>query len=103
MTCIANDWSFDHVFARQVEAFAKKGDLLVCFTTSGNSGNCVAAARAMRKAGGKTVGMLGKGGGKIKRLCDVPLVIDSEVTSHIQEAHQVVIHLLLEAVDASFG
>jgi D-sedoheptulose 7-phosphate isomerase len=103
MTCIANDWNFDHVFARQVEAFAKKGDLLVCFTTSGNSANCIAAARAMKKAGGKTVGLLGKSGGRIKAFCDVPLVIASPTTSHIQEAHQVVIHLLLEAVDANFA
>jgi D-sedoheptulose 7-phosphate isomerase len=102
MTCIANDWDFEHVFSRQVEALGRKGDTLVVFTTSGNSANCVAAARAMKKAGGKTVGLLGKNGGRVKGLCDIPLVIDSQVTSHIQEAHQVVLHLLLEAVDASF-
>lgn len=102
LTCIANDWSFDHVFARQVEAFARKNDLLVLFTTSGNSANCIAAAKAMKKAGGKTIGLLGKNGGKIKKLCDLPLVIDSQKTSHIQETHQVVLHLLLEAVDANF-
>ena len=103
LTCIANDWNFDHIFARQVEAFAKKGDLLVLFSTSGNSANCLNAARAMKKAAGKTVGLLGKNGGKAKGLCDVSLVIDSPTTSHIQEAHQVVLHLLLEGVDAAFG
>ncbi len=66
MTCIANDWDFTYVFSRQVEAFAAKGDVLVMFTTSGNSVNCLRAAKAMKKAGGKVVGLLGKGGGKVK-------------------------------------
>ncbi len=64
MTCIANDWDFTFVFSRQVEALARKGDVLILFTTSGNSVNCIRAAKAMRKAGGKVVGLLGKGGGK---------------------------------------
>src|SRR6187455_3130483 len=63
MTCIANDWDFTYVFSRQVEAFAKKGDVLIMFTTSGNSMNCIRAAKAMRAAGGKVIGLLGKGGG----------------------------------------
>jgi D-sedoheptulose 7-phosphate isomerase len=103
MTCIANDWDFSYVFSRQVEAFAKKGDLLIMFTTSGNSLNCLRAARAMKRAGGKTVGLLGKDGGKARRLCDISLVIDSVNTAHIQEAHQVILHLLLEAVDGHFA
>jgi D-sedoheptulose 7-phosphate isomerase len=103
LTCIANDWDFNHVFARQVEALARKGDLLVLFSTSGNSANCIQAAKAMTKARGKVVGLVGKGGGKIGPLCDVALVIDSPTTSHIQEAHQVVVHLLLEAVDSAFA
>ena len=103
MTCIANDWDFTFVFSRQIEAFAKPGDLLIMFTTSGNSLNCIRAARAMKKAGGKVIGLLGKGGGKAKRLCDVALVVESEHTNHIQEAHQVVLHLILEAVDGVWG
>jgi D-sedoheptulose 7-phosphate isomerase len=103
MTCIANDWDFTYVFSRQVEAFAKKGDVLVMFTTSGNSLNCLRAAKAMKKAGGTVIGLLGKGGGKAKGLCDVALVIDSGHTNHIQEAHQVVLHLILEAIDAQFA
>jgi D-sedoheptulose 7-phosphate isomerase len=102
MTCIANDWDFTYVFLRQVEAFAKKGDVLVMFTTSGNSVNCLRAAKAMKKAGGVVIGLLGKGGGKAKGLCDLSLVVDSEQTNHIQEAHQVVLHLILEIVDAQF-
>jgi D-sedoheptulose 7-phosphate isomerase len=103
LTCIANDWDYASIFSRQVEAFAKKGDLLVIFTTSGNSENCLRAAAAMKKAGGKTIGLLGKGGGKAKKMCDVTLVVPSDVTNHIQEAHQVVLHLVLEAVDAAWG
>jgi D-sedoheptulose 7-phosphate isomerase len=103
MTCIANDWDFTYVFSRQVEAYAQKNDLLIMFTTSGNSTNCIRAANAMKSAGGKIVGLLGKGGGKAKSLCDLALVINSKHTNHIQEAHQVVLHLLLEAIDAEFA
>jgi D-sedoheptulose 7-phosphate isomerase len=103
MTCIANDWDFTYVFSRQVEAFARKGDLLVMFTTSGNSVNCLRAAKAMKKAGGQVVGLLGKGGGKVRPLCDVALVVESDMTNHIQEAHQVIMHLILEAIDARWA
>ena len=103
MTCIANDWDFTYVFSRQVEAYAKKGDLLVMFTTSGNSVNCIRAAKAMKKAGGQVVGLLGKGGGKVRPLCDVALVGDSDMTNHIQEAHQVIMHLILEAIDHRYA
>jgi D-sedoheptulose 7-phosphate isomerase len=103
MTCIANDWDFSYVFSRQIEAFAQRNDLLIMFTTSGNSLNCLRAAKAMKKAGGKTIGLLGKGGGKAKPLCDLALIIDSTHTNHIQEAHQVILHLILEAIDAQFA
>ena len=103
MTCIANDWDFTYVFSRQVEALGRRGDVLIMFTTSGNSVNCIRAAKAMKKVGGKVVGLLGKGGGKVLPLCDVALVVDSDVTNHIQEAHQVVLHLILEAVDREWA
>lgn len=103
MTCIANDWDFQSVFSRQVEALGQSGDVLVLFTTSGNSENCIRAAAAMKKIGGTVIGLLGKGGGKIAPLCDIALVVDSDVTNFIQEAHQVVVHLILEQVDAVFA
>jgi D-sedoheptulose 7-phosphate isomerase len=103
MTCIANDWDFESVFSRQVEALAQPGDVLVLFTTSGNSENCVRAAEAMKKAGGTVIGLLGKGGGKLLPLCDLALVVDSDTTNFIQEAHQVVLHLILEQVDSIFA
>ena len=103
MTCVANDWDFTCVFSRQVEAFGRKEDVLVLFSTSGNSLNCLRAAKAMKRAGGKVIGLLGKGGGKAKALCDIALVVEGDATNHIQEAHQVVLHLILEAVDAAFA
>ena len=103
MTCIANDWDFTYVFSRQIEALARRGDVLIMFTTSGNSVNCLRAAKAMKKAGGKVVGILGKGGGKVLRMCDVALVVESDETNHIQEAHQVIMHLILEAIDAQYA
>ena len=66
MTCIANDWDFTFVFSRQVEGVCEPGDMLVMFTTSGNSVNCIRAAKAMKKARGSVIGLLGKGGGKVK-------------------------------------
>jgi D-sedoheptulose 7-phosphate isomerase len=103
MTCIANDWDFQTVFSRQVEALGQSGDVLVLFTTSGNSENCIRAAAAMKKIGGTVIGLLGKGGGKIAPLCDIALIVDSDVTNYIQEAHQVVVHLILEQVDSVFA
>ncbi len=96
LTCIANDWDFASVFSRQVEAFAGHGDVLVVFSSSGNSENLIRACQAMRQRGGKTVGLLGKGGGRNVEHCDLALVIDSQRSSAIQEAHEVVLHLILE-------
>lgn len=99
LTCIANDFGFDNIFARQIEALAAPGDILVAFSTSGASPNILNALRAARNAGATTIGLLGKGGGACRELCDLALVVDSDCTEWIQEAHQVVIHLILEAVE----
>lgn len=99
LTCIANDWSFAHIFSRQVEAYAKPEDVLVIFSSSGKSANLLAAAEAMHKAGGKVIGLLGKGGGPLLPLCDLALNVVGDDTGHIQEAHQVVLHILLELVE----
>src|SRR5690606_3836770 len=99
LTCIANDYGFEQIFARQVEALARPGDALIVFTTSGASGNIAAALRAGRERGATTIGLLGKGGGACRELCDLSLVVDSDCTEWIQEAHQVVIHLILESLE----
>ncbi|MBK7878625.1 MAG: D-sedoheptulose 7-phosphate isomerase [Planctomycetes bacterium] len=100
LTCIANDFGFDAVFARSVEAYGKKGDLLLAITTSGNSPNILNAIEAAKKKGITTVGLLGKGGGKAKALVDVPIVVPlAETSDRIQEVHIKVIHIAIEAVE----
>ncbi len=100
ITCIANDFGYDQVFARQVRGLGTKGDVLVVFSTSGKSANIVLALEAARDMGVTTIGLLGKGGGPCAPLCDHALVVDSDQTERIQEAHQVVLHLILESVES---
>ena len=101
LTCIANDFGFESIFARQIEALGRPNDILLCFSTSGMSENLV---MALEKAGDKqvtTIGLLGKGGGTCLDLCDHALVVASDETEAIQEAHQVILHLILEAVETA--
>jgi len=100
LTCIANDFGYDEVFARQVEAHGKPGDLLVALSTSGNSPNILRACDVARERGVKTVGLLGKGGGKLKERVDIPIVVPLATTSdRIQEVHIKVLHIAIEAVE----
>lgn len=101
ITCIANDFGYEQIFARQLEALGHEGDLLVVFSTSGNSPNVLAVLETARQRAITTIGLLGSGGGKARLLCDLALVVDSDRTEHIQEAHQVVLHLILESVEAA--
>jgi D-sedoheptulose 7-phosphate isomerase len=100
LTCIANDFGYDEVFARSVEAYGKKGDLLVAISTSGDSPNVLRAIETAKKKGLTTVGLLGKGGGKARTLVDVPIVVPLATTSdRIQEIHIKVLHIVIEAVE----
>ena len=99
LSCAGNDFGFDSVFARQVEAFAQPGDVFICFTTSGNSANIVRAIETAKARGAVTAAFLGKDGGKAKGLCDIEFIIPSDSTARIQEAHQVLYHALCEWVD----
>ncbi len=98
LTCITNDMGWEEVFARQVEALAGPDDAVLAFSTSGNSPNVVRALDAATGKGATTIAFLGKGGGKCgdSSRCQHPLIIDSEDTAHIQEAHLVLLHLLCE-------
>lgn len=100
LTCIANDFGFDEVFARQVQAVGRKGDLLVAISTSGNSPNVIRAVEEARKLGITTVGLLGKGGGKLGSMVDVSIVVPrAETSDRIQEVHIKVLHIAIEAVE----
>jgi D-sedoheptulose 7-phosphate isomerase len=100
LTCIANDFGFDEVFARQVQAVGRKGDLLVAISTSGNSPNVIRAVEEARKLGITTVGLLGKGGGKLAPMVDVSIVVPrAETSDRIQEVHIKVLHIAIEAVE----
>ncbi len=100
LSCIANDFGYDEVFARSVEAYGKKGDLLVALSTSGDSKNILRALQVAHAKGILTVGLLGRGGGKARGLVDIPIVVPLATTSdRIQEIHIKVIHAVIEAVE----
>ncbi len=102
LTCIANDFGYDEVFARQVEGLGTRGDVLVCFTTSGNSANCLRAFAVAKARGLVTIALLGKDGGKAKGVADFEIIVGHRDTARIQEAHTVILHALLEVVEREF-
>jgi len=99
LTCIGNDYSFDEVFARQVMGLGRSGDVLVAISTSGHSRNVLRAVEEARARGISVVGFLGRDGGALKPLCDVPIVVPSQVTARIQEAHILIGHTLCGLVE----
>jgi len=101
LTACGNDLGFDEIFARQIEALARPGDLVVLHSTSGDSPNVVRAAQAARAKGVTVVALLGKGGGAVRRLLDDALIIPSDETSHIQELHLALEHTLCAIVEAT--
>jgi len=103
LTCIANDYSFNEIFARQVQALGKAGDCLIAISTSGNSGNVLAAVAAAKSLGISTIGLLGRDGGQLKAQCDIAIVVPSQVTARIQEAHILIGHSLCGAVELKLG
>lgn len=102
LTAIGNDYGFDRVFSRQVEALGRPGDLLVGISTSGNSRNVILAVEAAQALGLRTLGLLGRDGGTLRQLVDDPLVVPSAVTARIQEVHQMVYHFWCEVLDECF-
>jgi D-sedoheptulose 7-phosphate isomerase len=103
LTCIGNDFGFDAVFSRQVEGLGRKGDVLVLFSTSGTAANLRRALDQARTAGMTTVALLGRDGGPLAGRADHELIVPGEATERIQEAHQVVLHLILDAVEDAFA
>jgi D-sedoheptulose 7-phosphate isomerase len=100
LTCIGNDYGFDRLFSRQIEGLGQPGDVLVVFTTSGNSANLVNALETARRKGLRTIAVLGKTGGKTKGLADHEIIVPSQVTARIQEVHTFVLHSWLSLIEA---
>ena len=101
LTSIGNDSSFDEVFERQVRALGRAGDVVLAISTSGNSPNVVRAVSAARGLNLRTIGMTGRGGGKLASMVDVALIVDAESTQRIQETHITIGHILCELIEES--
>ena len=99
MTCIGNDYGYDEIFSRQVEGLGNKGDFLIVISTSGNSQNLINAVQAAKEKKIKTLGLLGKDGGKLKDLCDYALIVPSNSTPRIQEIHTFTVHIICENIE----
>ena len=102
LTAISNDYGFENVFSRQLEALAQPGDLFLAISTSGNSANVLKALASAKKAGCKTLGLSGRDGGKMNELCDLNIVVPSDITARIQEIHILIGHIFCKAVDDLF-
>jgi D-sedoheptulose 7-phosphate isomerase len=102
LTAIANDYGYQRVFARQVEALAQPGDLLLGITTSGNSPNVLLALQAGQIIGCKSIALTGRGGGKASDYADLNLIVPSDVTARIQEVHILIGHILCQALDDAY-
>ena len=99
LTCVANDYCYDDVFSRQLEALGREGDVLIAITTSGNSKNVLRVLQTAKEAGIVTIALLGKDGGSAKELADHALVIPSDSTARIQEGHILIGHILCELIE----
>jgi D-sedoheptulose 7-phosphate isomerase len=99
ITCVANDFGFDHIFSRYLEAWGKKGDSLLAISTSGNSANIIKAVEVAKAKGMNVIGLLGKDGGKLKSMVDVPIIVEHPITDRIQEVHIKLIHIFIEGIE----
>ena len=99
ITAIGNDYGFEAIFERQIEALGKEGDVFIALSTSGNSKNLVRAVEAARKLNVHVIGLLGKDGGKLRNTSSVEIIVPSDNTPRIQEAHLMILHIICELVD----
>ncbi|HVS94084.1 MAG TPA: D-sedoheptulose 7-phosphate isomerase [Mucilaginibacter sp.] len=102
LTSIANDYGYEYVFSRQVEALGKPGDLFIGISTSGNSQGVLNAFESAKKLGCGTLGLSGRDGGKMNGLCDLNIIVPSNITARIQEMHILIGHIICKAVDDAF-
>ena len=101
LTAVANDYSYDMIYARMLQASAKKGDVIVGISTSGNSTNILKAFDVAKEIGVKTIGMTGESGGKMANVCDILLNVPSKCTPRIQESHIMIGHIICEIIEAT--
>ena len=99
MTCIVNDYGYEQIFSRQVDALGSEGDILVGITTSGNSQNVLYAFKVAEQKGMTNIGLLGKGGGKASSLVKQSIVVSSDSTARIQEMHILIGHILCDLIE----
>lgn len=100
LTAAGNDYGFDEIFARQVAAFGLPGDVLICLTTSGKSKNLIRALEEAKGRGLKTIALLGRDGGSTVGIADVDVLVKSDSTARVQEAHQLLLHVLCEVIES---
>ena len=98
-TCVANDYGFEHIFSRQLLGLGRKGDLFIGISTSGNSANVIRAAEAAAEIGMERVALLGRDGGKLKDLVELPIIVPASNSDRIQEVHIKIIHTVIESVE----
>ena len=100
ITAVGNDYSFEEIFARQVRAFGKSGDVFIAISTSGKSANIQRALQEAKSCGLKAIALLGRDGGSAKTIADIDLIVAGDSTARIQEAHKFLLHVICEIVDA---
>lgn len=103
ITCIANDFGYEEIFSRQIEALGHAGDVLVAISTSGNSQNVIRAVNVANKNALKTIGLLGASGGELKNLVNYPILVPSNSTARIQESHILIGHMLCDLTEVLLG
>ena len=103
ITALSNDYSFDIIFSRQCESLVNVDDVVIAISTSGNSKNIVKGLEMSKEKGAKTISLLGNSGGTIKNYSDIAIIVDSDVTAHIQEAHRVIYHTICNFVEKSLS
>lgn len=99
ITCVGNDFGFEQIFARGIEAFGKSGDWFIGLSTSGNSANIIEAITMAKSMNVKTIALLGKGGGKIAGMCDYELIVPGKTADRIQELHMLILHIFIEGIE----
>ena len=103
ITSLSNDYSFDLIFSRQCESLVNVNDVVIGISTSGNSKNIVNGLKISKEKGAKTISLLGNSGGTIKNYSDIAIIVDSDVTAHIQEVHRVIYHTICNFVEKSLS